>query len=65
MTSKESFTRRDYVAVSEIIRSFADDMPVKVVEEMAEDFIALFEKDDPNFKSDRFYEACFEGTKHE
>ena len=57
-------TRKDYVATAEIIKTYANDMPVAVVEAMVEDFIEMFATDNEKFDSDWFWEACFEGTRH-
>jgi len=52
-------TRKDYVAVAEIISSYKDLIGDEfVVEDLVEDFSAMFEADNPNFKHEVFREAC-------
>lgn len=51
-------SRKDYVAVSEILSTFADEIPQIVFEDLVNDFADFFASDNPNFKFDKFQEAC-------
>ena len=53
-------TRKDYVAVAEIIKSYADEMRRDVVEDLLYDFSDYFASDNPNFDHTRFYNAVFD-----
>jgi hypothetical protein len=56
-------TRKDYVAVAEIISSYKDLIGDEfVVEDLVEDFSAMFEADNPNFKHEVFREACLKNN---
>ena len=56
-------TRKDYVAVAEIISSYKDLIGDEfVVEDLVEDFSAMFEADNPNFKHEIFREACLKNN---
>ena len=54
-------TRKDYVAVAEILADFKTgiDNPV-VFEDLVDEFAGFFAGDNPNFKYDKFREACNE-----
>jgi hypothetical protein len=52
-------TRKDYVAVAEIISSYKDLIGDEFLfEDLVEDFSSFFAEDNPNFKFDKFREAC-------
>jgi hypothetical protein len=52
-------TRKDYVAVAEILSSYKDLMNDNFLfEDLVEDFASFFSEDNPNFKFDKFREAC-------
>jgi hypothetical protein len=52
-------TRKDYVAVAEILSSYKDLIGDEFTfEDLVEDFSAMFEGDNPNFKHEKFREAC-------
>jgi len=52
-------TRKDYVAVAEILSSYKDLIDdVFTFEDLVEDFSAMFAEDNPNFKHEVFREAC-------
>jgi hypothetical protein len=52
-------TRKDYVAVAEILSSYKDLMNDNFLfEDLVEDFSSFFSEDNPNFKFDKFREAC-------
>ena len=58
-------TRKDYVAVAEILNNFlgdADEYPALVAnfdDFLVQPFVKMFEKDNPNFDAEKFWEACF------
>jgi hypothetical protein len=59
-------TRKDYVATASILNTYlkrnnSESHPQLVAEfdEMVNDFIYFFEKDNPRFDSEKFWEACF------
>lgn len=51
-------TRKDYVSVAEIIKGYAAELGQGSFEELVNDFAEMFEEDNPNFKYDKFVEAC-------
>jgi hypothetical protein len=52
-------TRKDYVAVAEILSSYKDLIGDEFTfHDLVDDFGALFESDNPNFKFEVFREAC-------
>jgi hypothetical protein len=59
-------TRKDYIATASILNNYlkrnnSESHPQLVAEfdELVEDFISWFEKDNPNFNSEKFWDACF------
>jgi hypothetical protein len=60
-------TRKDYVEVARILNTYMklnndNEYPALVDEfevHLVEPFIEMFEKDNPNFNADKFWEACF------
>ena len=52
-------TRKDYVATSEILNKNADELGSNLLDTLTNQFIEMFEKDNPRFDADRFWEACF------
>jgi hypothetical protein len=52
-------TRKDYVATAEIINSYATEIKLEVLEDLVNDFVDMFSKDNERFDSDRFWEECF------
>jgi rhamnogalacturonyl hydrolase YesR len=50
-------TRKDYVAVSDILRPYAEVMAEDYVE-IARDFASYMSRDNPRFDTGRFLEAC-------
>jgi len=60
-------TRKDYVAVANIINGYFnsadqhDGLTANVHDFLIDPFIELFEKDNPNFDSHKFWEACTNG----
>jgi hypothetical protein len=52
-------TRKDYVAVAEILNSFQDVIADPFTfEDLVNEFGDFFSADNPNFKFDKFREAC-------
>lgn len=51
-------TRKDYVAVAEILSSYKDLCDEFTFEDLVEDFSVFFAEDNPNFKHEKFREAC-------
>ena len=52
-------TRKDYVAVAEILNSFQDLIADQFTfEDLVDEFADMFAADNPNFKYDKFREAC-------
>ena len=52
-------TRKDYVAVAEILSSYKDLIADNFTyEDLVEDFSSFFSEDNPNFKHEIFREAC-------
>lgn len=52
-------TRKDYVAVAEILSSFKDLIADQFTfEDLVDEFADFFSADNPNFKLDKFREAC-------
>ena len=57
-------SRKDYIQVSKMLNSHIEnqnccDKFIAGVDELVLEFIKFFESDNPNFDSDRFWEACF------
>lgn len=54
-------TRKDYVAVAEILSDFKAEINNQAVfEDLVDEFADFFGADNPNFKLDKFREACNE-----
>jgi hypothetical protein len=54
-------SRKDYVAVAEILSDFKTGIDNQVVfEDLVDEFADFFAADNPNFKLDKFREACNE-----
>ncbi len=53
-------TRKDYVQTADILNSYSKDIKQEVLEDMAQDFIDMFAKDNPNFRNDIFWNSVFE-----
>lgn len=52
-------TRKDYVAVAEILSSFKNLIADQFTfEDLVDEFADMFSADNPNFKYDKFREAC-------
>ena len=56
-------TRKDYVAVAEILSDFREGIQNQILfDEMVDEFADFFSADNSNFKYDKFREACNEQT---
>ena len=54
-------TRKDYVKVADILCGYSNAMIDNFWwEDLVNDFALMFEADNPNFKRDKFIEACQE-----
>lgn len=53
-------TRKDYVAVADILADFKSGMPNNIFDELVNEFADMFADDNSNFKYDKFVEACNE-----
>jgi hypothetical protein len=54
-------TRKDYVAVAEILSDFREGIQNQILfDELVDEFADFFGSDNPNFKLDKFREACNE-----
>lgn len=54
-------TRKDYVAVAEILSDFREGIQNQILfDELVDEFADFFGADNPNFKLDKFREACNE-----
>ena len=50
-------TRKDYVTTAEILNGYAKTIYPSVWVDLVEDFVEMFQNDNPNFDADRFVEA--------
>ena len=51
-------TRKDYVAVAEILSNYQHFIGWEEFRDLVEDFAEMFANDNPNFKEDKFVQAC-------
>jgi hypothetical protein len=51
-------TRKDYVAVSEILSEYAEVMPPEEYLDLVRDFALMMKSDNDRFDNTRFFEAC-------
>jgi hypothetical protein len=51
-------TRKDYVIVADVLNPYKDLMDNFTWEDLINDFSDMFFEDNPNFKYDKFKEAC-------
>ena len=56
-------TRKDYVATAEILNQNADALGANLLDTLTNQFIEMFENDNPRFNADKFWEACFKESK--
>ena len=56
-------TRKDYVKVSDILRSYQDEVTQTVFEDLIMDFADFFQADNDNFSPLTFENACYNSTK--
>lgn len=50
-------TRKDYVKTAEILNGYAKTIYPSVWVDLVEDFVEMFQNDNPNFDADRFVQA--------
>ena len=50
-------TRKDYVKTAEILNGFVDVIPSDTMIELVEEFIEMFQNDNPNFNYEIFLKA--------
>ena len=51
-------TRKDYVSTAEILSNYALELGQGSFEDLVDEFAEMFEADNPNFNSIKFFEAC-------
>ena len=51
-------TRKDYVKTANILKSFSDEIPSRVFEDMVDLFAEYFHGDNENFDKAKFEKAC-------
>lgn len=51
-------TRKDYVSTAEILKGYALELGQGAYTDLVNDFSDMFAEDNPNFKEDKFREAC-------
>ena len=51
-------SRKDYIETARILNKYKSSIDEKDFIDLADDFSFMFEKDNPNFISDKFLEAC-------
>lgn len=53
-----AYTRKTYVAVSNILKKYSSDIGQAEFQDIVDDFSFMFENDNQNFDADKFREAC-------
>lgn len=56
-------TRKDYVAVADILHTYAPKIDGRVFDLLIHDFAGLMAQDNERFIADRFISACWNGTE--
>lgn len=56
-------TRKDYVAVSELLNTYALKIDEQIFDILIHDFAGLMAKDNERFIADRFISACWNGNE--
>ena len=51
-------TRKDYIQTANILKSFAQDIPQTIYEDLVDAFADWFKSDNENFDFARFEKAC-------
>jgi hypothetical protein len=51
-------TRKDYIQTANILKSFAQDIPQTIYEDLVDTFAEWFKSDNENFDFARFETAC-------
>ncbi len=52
-------TRKDYVKTAQILNNYVDEIDFLILSEIADEFAAMFEDDNPNFNYQKFIDAVF------
>ena len=60
---KKMMTRKDYVAVADILNRYALSIDENTFDILIHDFAGLMAKDNERFIADRFISACWNGTE--
>ena len=50
-------TRKDYVTTASILNSYAKSIRPEIWVDLVEDFVEMFQNDNPNFNPERFIQA--------
>jgi hypothetical protein len=58
-------TRKDYVAVSELLNTYALKIEEQTFDLLIHDFAGLMAKDNERFIADRFISACWNGVEND
>jgi hypothetical protein len=58
-------TRKDYVAVSELLNIYALKIDENTFDTLIHDFAGLMAKDNERFIADRFISACWNGVEND
>ena len=51
-------TRKDYVSTAKILSNYALELGQGAFEDLVSDFAEMFEADNENFDSNKFFDAC-------
>lgn len=51
-------TRKDYVVIADVLNPYKDLVDEFTFQDLVDDFADMFSADNPNFKYDKFREAC-------
>ena len=50
-------TRKDYVETSKILNNFIEEIPSDIMVKLVENFVEMFQNDNPNFDYTKFLQA--------
>ena len=51
-------TRKDYVSTAKILKNYALLLGQSDYEDLVDEFAEMFEADNPNFDTNKFFDAC-------
>jgi hypothetical protein len=54
---QKMMTRKDYVTTANILNSYAKSIRPEIWVDLVEDFVEMFQNDNPNFDTERFIQA--------